>query len=331
MYQNFLAFVIGSILVVGLLLLVSSVNAAQGVQMEPTLTQQPTPDPPYVATTAELQEAYIEWSLSQHADTYDLGMGANTTCARCKSPMNWDPNSPALEAAQDCASCKRIPGAPRPELLGGEEVLQNEWKNIGCEICHQPIGDSYRTGISFWDQAGRRYEPVESVGELCAKCHEGQHGFEVVEEQQESPAHNQWECTLCHGAHGAPSACIDCHDLDTASGKVEHEQHPSVNCTACHDHGGLSIWLDAEPASENYGEYIPRKFAHTLTSWPSHNLAKEVDCLRCHHPPSGGEKPVVAKTVSCLACHPEGGVLFWCAYFTRNPDPNPTPTSTGVP
>ena len=223
------------------------------------------------------------------------------------------------------------PFMPLAELLGGEEVLQNEWKNIGCEICHQPIGDSYRTGISFWDQAGRRYEPVESVGELCAKCHEGQHGFEVVEEQQESPAHNQWECTLCHGAHGAPSACIDCHDLDTASGKVEHEQHPSVNCTACHDHGGLSIWLDAEPASENYGEYIPRKFAHTLTSWPSHNLAKEVDCLRCHHPPSGGEKPVVAKTVSCLACHPEGGVLFWCAYFTRNPDPNPTPTSTGVP
>ncbi|MBT7601603.1 MAG: hypothetical protein HN560_11060 [Anaerolineae bacterium] len=318
-------FVFG-IIILGLFLLASSVVAAPGAQMEPTPMQQSTPEP-HVATKAELDAAHNEWSNSQHADTYDFGLGANTTCASCKSPRNWDPANPALDEAHDCAACKRIPGAPRPVLVSGEAVAQSEWKNIGCDICHQPMGDSFWTGISFWDQAAQSYEPVESVGELCGKCHEGQHGFEVVEEQQNSPAHNQWNCTDCHGVHGAPSTCTDCHDPLEASGADEHERHPSVNCTGCHDQGGLSIWLEDELTSKHNGEYIPRKFAHTLTSWPSHNLSKQVDCLRCHHPP-GGEQPIVAQTVSCVDCHPNGEVFFWCTYFERNPDPNPTPTPT---
>lgn len=329
MNRDFLRFVPVLIIILGLLLLVSSVAAAPGVQMEPTLTRQPTSEP-HVATNAELQAARTEWSQSQHADTYDNGMGANTTCASCKSPMNWDPASPALEAAHDCAACKRVPGALRQELPGGEVVPLDEWQNISCEICHQPMGDSYWTGVSFWDQAGQRYEPVENVAELCAKCHEGQHGFNVVEEQYVSITHNQWECTFCHGVHGASSACTDCHDPKTLSGADEHARHPSVNCTACHDQGGLSIWYEDGLTSKHFGQYMPLRFAHTLRSWPSHNLSKQVNCLRCHHPP-GGEQPLVAQTVSCLACHPDGEVLFWCAYFPRNPDPNPTPTPTGVP
>ena len=218
---------------------------------------------------------------------------------------------------------KRIPGAPRPELASGVPVPEAEWQHITCDICHVPVGDSYATSIAFWNQALGEYELVADVMELCARCHEGQHGFEVVEEQEVSPAHTGWECTRCHGAHGTPVACTDCHDAQTGPGAFEHERHPSVNCTACHDNGRLTIWQDPVSGGPHEAEYITRRFAHTLTSWPSHNLTVEVDCLRCHHP-LGPQAASVVPAVSCEACHQhqEGASLFWCEYFERNPDPN---------
>jgi hypothetical protein len=90
-------------------------------------------------------------------------------------------------------------------------------------------------------------------------------------------------CTECHGSHGLPSACTDCHDPTTGPGAAEHLRHPSVNCTGCHDQGSLSIWQEGDIGSKHFGEYITRRFAHTLTSWPSHNLTKEVICQKCHH------------------------------------------------
>ncbi len=169
---------------------------------------------------------------------------------------------------------------------------------------------------------------MESVKELCAQCHEGQHGFEVTSEQEHSIAHHDWECTRCHGAHGTTSQCTDCHDPLTGAGEFEHARHPSVNCTACHDQGGLSIWLEDDVSSKFLNEYILRRFAHTLTSWPSHNLGRQVDCLRCHHERNFyDQQPLVAQTVSCTACHPDGQASFWCTNFLRDNDPNPTPTA----
>ncbi len=114
---------------------------------------------PHVATEAELLSAQLEWSQSQHAETYDDGQGANTTCAKCKSPMNWDPSNLAVEAALNCGSCKRVPGAPRPDLEGGTPVSMEDWQNISCGICHEPVGDSYWTGISYWDQTQKKLCP----------------------------------------------------------------------------------------------------------------------------------------------------------------------------
>ena len=278
-----------------------------------------------VATEAQLQHAEEEWVQTKHADTFDNGMGANTTCARCKSPLNWDPGQDlAQQQAMDCGSCKRIPGAPRPELTAGIQVNQEDWRSIGCEICHQPVGDSFLTEISYWNQRSGEYEPVESVMELCAKCHEGRHGFQVVEEQESSEAHSQWECTICHGPHSQPSSCTDCHEPTTGSGAIEHRRHPSVNCTGCHDAGGLTVWRDPEADSAHKGTYITRRFAHTLTSWPSHNLASNVDCTLCHHP-IGDRQSSIVPEVSCRECHENGAVLFWCEYFPRDPSPYSQP------
>jgi hypothetical protein len=267
-------------LVFGLVLVFLGLSIANSVAASPPLAGTPTPAPSprgRVATSAELQKAKIEWSNSKHADTFDDGMGANTTCARCKSPKNWDANAPAAEQALDCGACKRISGAPRPDLEGGVPVAQNRWQNIGCEVCHQPVGDSYSTALSFWNNTTQTYEPIQQATELCAKCHEGRHGFEVIEEQHKTTVHKAMECTQCHGAHGSPTQCTDCHDPKVGKGAAEHGQHPQVDCTACHDAGNLSIWQESDLNSRHYQKYIPVRFAHALTSWPSHNLATAGD------------------------------------------------------
>lgn len=309
------------ILLLILLPLIGAVHAYRAMAMPRSVVQPPIEGP--IATETQLRRAREEWAASAHADTYDDGMGANTTCARCKSPMNWDPTQDiAAQEALDCGSCKRVPGAPRPELASGVSVSKASWQNITCDVCHVPAGDSFVTNIAFWNQALGQYEPVESVMALCVKCHEGRHGFEVVEEQERSTAHHGWECTLCHGAHGGQAFCTDCHTPSSGSGAAEHERHPGVNCTACHDAGKLTIWRDPESGSSHAGEYITRRFAHTLTSWPSHNLGTQIDCQRCHHPDESLTSSLVP-SVSCEACHihEDGASMTWCIYFSRDPDP----------
>jgi hypothetical protein len=319
-------------IVVILLLIVVPLMAVAQISANPVyqgVEAVPTPTGP-IATEDELARAREEWGLSAHADTFDEGMGANTTCARCKSPLNWDPAQDlAAQEALDCFSCKRAPGADRPDLESGAAVPLAEWHDINCDVCHVPAGDSYYTSIAFWDQALGQYEYPETVMELCAHCHEGRHGFEVVEEQKQSSAHTNWPCTECHGSHGAAAACTDCHEPGTGPGAIEHGRHANVNCTGCHDDGGLSIWLDSDVLSPHEGDYITRRFAHTLTSWPSHNLSRDVGCKSCHHPGKDGG-PAIVPGVPCDACHehPYGAVSVWCTYFDRNVNPNPI-NSTG--
>ena len=323
--RRFYLFIITAIILCSALLTFAGINlslagpvgaAQEGTPPAPTVT-------PHVATTEEIADAQAEWIDSAHADTFDAGQGANTTCARCKSPLNWDAQAPAALVAQDCASCKRVPGEPRPELEGGIPVEKSQWRNIGCEICHEPAGDSFMTSLAFWNNANQQYEKVESAQELCAHCHEGRHGFNVIEEQIASVVHNDWECTRCHGAHGEPATCEDCHDVSTGTTVIDHQRHETVNCTACHDSGQLTIVLDSNPASQFYGTYVPLRYAHTLTSWPSHNLQTEVDCRRCHHRPSDAFPPVANET-GCdnSGCHEQGAVLHWCPLFKRDPLPD---------
>src|SRR5690606_18642612 len=113
-------------LTAGVLLLgiafVASGTQAQGPAPEAT------PSPDDIATPLEIAAAVALWEQSGHAETFDGGMGADTTCAKCKSPFNWDPQALAAEAALDCAACKRVPGEDRPLLEGGEPVPEDEWE-----------------------------------------------------------------------------------------------------------------------------------------------------------------------------------------------------------
>jgi hypothetical protein len=120
--------IVAFLTLVGGLVIAGSV-AASAPPLTPT--PQPTPIVGHVATAAELLKAQGEWQKTKHANTFDDGAGANTTCASCKSPRNWDPNALAQAQALDCNACKRVPGEPRPLLEGGVPVAQTDWKNIG--------------------------------------------------------------------------------------------------------------------------------------------------------------------------------------------------------
>jgi hypothetical protein len=133
---------------------------------------------------------------------------------------------------------------------------QEAWKNITCDICHQPVGNSYSTALSFWNQLERKYEPVSSAADLCAKCHTEAHGFQVTFEQAASSAHKDWGCTRCHGSHNTPVKCTDCHDVTKGRGAAAHALHPNVDCTTCHDAGGLPIWQDPYPDSRFYQKWL---------------------------------------------------------------------------
>jgi hypothetical protein len=201
-------------------------------------------------------------------------------------------------------------------------VAEADWQDISCAVCHEPVGDSYRVAPALWNQRLGIYEPVNSVDELCAHCHEGRHGFEVSEEVRADSAHPGWTCLDCHDPHGGAVYCTDCHDVTTGPAAEEHAKHPDVHCTACHDAGGLGLWRDYDAMSPYQDVVITRRFAHTLTSWPSHNLQTAVDCRRCHHAGSL-ERPAIAQTVSCQngACHASGAVLYWCPLFTQERQP----------
>ena len=319
-----LVFTLIIVLIIAPLFIAAHVTASDLTVTSPFSTSAPAATPRgSVASAEQLATAQAEWAASEHAQTFDEGQGANTTCARCKSPINWDPSDEgAQQMALDCGSCKREPGADRPTLGGGAPVAEHDWHNINCDVCHIPVGDSYDVNVSFWNQALSRYEAVQNSTELCAHCHEGQHGFRVIEEQNASLVHQTMECIDCHGSHGSEVACTDCHDPQAGSGAAEHARHPSVNCTGCHDREGLSIWRDADPLSAHFDQYVTRRFAHTLTSWPSHNLTVEVDCRRCHHP-MGDRQAVLVPYVACADCHEhaDGAVSLWCTYFQRDVDP----------
>ncbi len=302
-----------------------ALGATSIVAAAPPLLAPPTPTPrpiatPHVATPEELVLAQKQMARTRHANTFDQGLGANTTCALCKAPRNYDANALASLAAEDCAACKREPGTPRPDLANGVAVAQPDWKSITCDVCHQPVGNSYSTALSFWNAEQGRYEPMSDSTQLCAKCHSDQHGFGVIFEQSVSPAHKGWDCSRCHGSHNAPVKCTDCHDPTQGKGASAHALHTNVDCTACHDAGQADIWQDPNPESRFYQQYMPERMAHALRSWPSHNIQAASDCRRCHHP-QGTLQTTVAENVRCdnSSCHPNGASLNWCPVVPRNP------------
>lgn len=262
----------------------------------------------------EGQDEYWQaWRQSAHGNTYALEKGPNTYCARCHSPLNWDPEA-TIDTPPNCVSCK-FPNEPEPRVAAGNPlVVEQDWQNIGCVICH-PYQDERADAQLIWLNTQTGYqESVADVTDLCSHCHADtetlRHARSLGDE-----AHKTFTCVDCHDPHSLKAGCSgsDCHvevaipfpELDTRVSEAINEAgsetedrlevahsaaHANVACVACHDAGGLEV---GPAADGNWGTFRTVELLGRTSTEPyqSHQLKEGVDCSRCHFPANPWDLP----------------------------------------
>lgn len=258
----------------------------------PSPATAPSPVPATPTPAPEQRLAREAWQKSPHANTYDEGKGPNTYCARCHSPLNWDPKA-VVDPAPNCVSCKFAFDPQMRVATGNPPVAREAWRDIGCEICHV-VKDGAASATPTWlDTRTGYHETVADSTELCAKCHTDtatiRHARDLGME-----THEQFACTACHDAHSTAASCAaaGCHPATAGSAPGHDSAHAKVTCGACHD----AAKLEAGPLPDGSAwvtfrttELLGRK---TKTAYASHNLQRAVDCARCHYASNPWKLPV---------------------------------------
>lgn len=228
--------------------------------------------------------AWQAWQRSPHADTYGLGKGPNTYCARCHAPRNWDPVA-VIDPPPNCVSCKFDFETSSRLAVGNRLIPESEWLDIGCEVCHQMTAGVANPEVAWLDPVTGTYEPVSSDIAVCEKCHAD---TETLRHARSigSSAHIGYQCTDCHDAHSTTASCTaaGCHPdtLNPAIPTPGHDTaHRSVTCVACHDDAGLGVGPQADGVWVTWRttELLGRE---TTTAYQSHTLQRPVSCVRCH-------------------------------------------------
>ncbi len=255
-----------------------SAAAATPASSQPTSTPAPV-DP----ITAEQQA----WQSSPHANTYDQGKGPNTYCARCHSPENWVPTS-KIDSPPNCVSCKFATDAKIRVAPDNPLVPPEEWKSIGCEVCHPSDNGVVSKQIGYLDSQTGYHQSVASSTELCEKCHTD---TETLRHKRDlgTGAHASLTCTSCHDPHSTVASCTNsaCHTNTLAAGTTipgHDAAHQKVSCIACHDASGLEV-----KPQETGGLWTTFRTTEllgraTTDAYQSHAIQLEVDCKRCHYP-----------------------------------------------
>lgn len=268
-----------------LLLLLASLAACSSAPA-PAATEPPTPVPAE-SESPELVAIRQAWESGPHADTYDLGKGPNTYCARCHSPQNWDPAA-VVDPPPNCVSCKFPTDQEVRVATGNPLVPEQDWQHIGCETCHLVLQGEVQPELGWPDVQTGFHETVASATELCEKCHTN---TETLRHQRElgEAAHADFSCVDCHDPHSASASCTSagCHPAQEARTAVEpgHDPaHAAVACVACHDAGGLAV-----APSEDGTAWVAWRTTALLGResekiYQSHTLQRRVDCTRCHYP-----------------------------------------------
>lgn len=291
---------------------------------------------------------WLAWKAGPHAAGYDLGKGPNTYCARCHSPMNWDPAA-QIDPPPNCVSCK-FPQEEDVRIAEGNPLIpESNWQGVSCGVCHPQGIETTDIELGWFNKVTGYTEAVTSTTDLCEKCH---HNTDTLRYQVDLgiQTHIDFTCTDCHEPHSARASCgnngchedvisvmainnpvhlgvsenakcLECHTqgmdehtmyvkeqgsddclnchlnliefLDEPSVKVGHTiYHRIVSCSACHDATGAaleqSINTDQWTAIRQV-EVLGRTKRVEITS---HNLEREVDCIRCHFDGNSEELPV---------------------------------------
>ncbi len=243
-------------------------------------TAPPTPVP---FPAGHIVEA---WQKGPHSHTYDEGKGPNTYCARCHSPLNWDPAS-KVDPQPNCVSCKFPFDRAMRVAQGNPPVAQKDWKSITCEVCHQVRDGKIDPMIAWWNQEAQAYESVSDATALCTRCHTD---TEILRHRPDlgTRSHVGFGCTSCHEPHSTAAGCSTpgCHsesEKQMCPRTGQDTAHRQVTCGACHDAGGLPVGPDADS-----GLWVTFRTTEVMgrsstKAYQSHNLTPNVDCTRCHH------------------------------------------------
>ncbi len=282
-----------SLIILGCMILPAcqAINPVAQATTTPTIVSIPaTPTLP-----AEQAAAYSAWSGSPHADTYDIEKGPNTFCARCHAPLNWDYQAKA-DPPPNCVSCK-FPHEAEPRIaISNPLVPEEDWQDIGCEVCHRMNGNIASPEMAWLDNATGYYETMTDSKVLCEKCHVTagaiQRGITLGEH-----AHKGYTCVQCHDPHSAMASCVNsgCHADVLAASLLPSVEHANLTensqCEGCHPMG-MQL--------------------HDMETQRSGNI----DCLNCHVernnvPLDQTSPPYHSKrhaAVDCVACHDASGL-----------------------
>jgi hypothetical protein len=305
--------VIPRFVLISLLVFVLLLTACQTEQNEPEVvnntneeevvepTDTPPPPTPEPTPLPDQSMYHTAWEEGPH-DTYDLGHGPNTWCARCHSPQNWDPEA-IIGPPPDCFTCK----FPTDEELriapGNDLVLEEDWVAISCNQCHV-VDENGIAGENAWlNPISMEYQEVATTTELCEKCHvttTGNSFGSAVDHQITlgGSAHLNYGgflgdvpppqyCSDCHDPHTTePLACTDCHDvLASETHAVANIMLNTVSCMACHDAEGYDVGPHpSDPDNELWTtqETTMGRGGPSTSAVVSHSIVYEVSCTRCH-------------------------------------------------
>ena len=289
----------------------------------PSVANTPTsvsPGPP-TATPIDHSEFWEAWEAGPHANTYDLGKGPNTYCSKCHAPRNWDPQA-VIDPPPNCVCCKfSFESAPRI-AQGNPLVPEEQWLDIGCDVCHRIIEGNVDPRLAWWDQAAGQYILVADEKSLCSRCHAD---TETIRHDRDlgNSVHADFQCADCHDPHSLATSCTesgchatisannnhdgpvptpaddmhpdgaagvcgstDCHAQATAVARAESSMHDpahaAVACVACHDASGLEVGPMEETGLWMTFRTTVLLGRSTTKPYQSHAIALEVDCSRCH-------------------------------------------------
>ncbi|MHB8851830.1 MAG: T9SS type A sorting domain-containing protein [Ignavibacteriaceae bacterium] len=213
---------------------------------------------------------YDSWKLTKHAQAYDSLSGIlSYSCLQCHT-TGWDASVTNGGADE---YVKADTSAPHGYTITNATGF-NRTKNVGCEDCHGPLGDSTgNLSVDHWGFFGNGTTNVPSVAaDVCGRCHSGSH----------NPYLDEWNLSK-HAISTSSSATITNVVLKNKS------------CVRCH-------------VAQNFILYMQNPTAYRDTILVTGNNIQPLTCAACHDPHSDANPKqlrmsVTNKAVICDACH----------------------------
>jgi hypothetical protein len=162
-------------------------------------------------TTASIAAITTLWESGDHNNVaFGTTPGTNTYCARCHSPLNWDPE--ALRGGPVPGSCFNCKLGPmwRQNALGSLPVEADDFEPIGCATCHD---GGTGPDVALWNNGTMGYDAVPTNGELCLSCHGDGYGGDYAISSAEDGG---WADSGVADAGGGATTLIDAdQDFET--------------------------------------------------------------------------------------------------------------------